>query len=50
MDALAITLIIVAVANVAGVITTAIAGIYWNAKIREAKDTQIKTIEVVPKN
>lgn len=44
MDALTITLIVLAAANAAGIITTAIAGIYWNAKIREAKDTQIQTI------
>ena len=38
MDALTITLIVLAGANAAGIITTAIAGIYWNAKIREAKE------------
>jgi len=44
MDALIITLIVVAAVNAIGTVTTAIASIFWNAKIREAKDTQIQTI------
>ena len=45
MDALIITLIAVAAVNAIGTATTAVASIFWNRSIREAKGIQIRTLQ-----